>query len=53
MNVLVIRLNALQPLLALHFLMTQYHPRTVTVPFDSGHFDVVSARDHGRVLRST
>jgi hypothetical protein len=52
-NVLVVRLNTLQPLLALHFLTTEYHPRTVTVPLDSGDFDVVSARDHSRTFRIT
>jgi len=52
-NVLVVRLGALQPLLALHFLTTEYHLRTVTVPPDRGHFDVVCARDHSRALRIT
>jgi len=52
-NVLALRICALQPLLALYFLATEYHLRTVAVPIDSGNFDVVSARDHGRVLRIT
>jgi hypothetical protein len=33
--------------------MTEYHPRAVTVPLDSGDLDIVSARDHGRALRIT
>jgi hypothetical protein len=52
-SVLIVRLGAFQPLLALHFLTTEYHQRTVTVPLDSGNFDVVSARDHSRALRVT
>jgi hypothetical protein len=52
-HVPVIGSSWLQPLLALHFLTTEYHPRTVTVPLDSGNFDVVSARDHSRALRIT
>jgi hypothetical protein len=50
-HVLVIGSSWLQPLLALHFLTMEYHPRTGTVPLDSGNFDVVSARDHSRALR--
>ena len=40
-----------QPLLALHFLPTENHPRTGTVPLDGGDLDVVLARDHSRALR--
>ena len=42
-----------QPIFALHFLPTQKHPRTGTVPIDGGNFDIVLARDHSRVLRVT
>jgi hypothetical protein len=51
--VVTARFSELQPVLALHFLTTKCHLRTVTIPIDSGNFDVVSARDHSRALRST
>ena len=60
-NVLVIGSSLPQPLLAFHFLATEYHPRTateypprtVTAPLDSGDFDIVCARDHSRALGIT
>ena len=33
--------------------MTEYHPRTVTVPLDDGNFDVASAREYSRAPRIT
>jgi hypothetical protein len=44
-NVLVIRPGEPQPLFAFHFLMTEHHSRTVTVPIDGGDLDVVPARE--------
>ena len=40
-----------QPFFALHFLPTEDHPRTGTVPLDGGNLDIVLARDHNRALR--
>ncbi len=50
-DVLVIRPSGLQPLPTFHFLTTEGHARTVTVPLDGGNLDVVPARHQFCALR--